>query len=741
MKKISILLFLAGILIAPPTFSATKTWIGADGDLWGDAAKWNPAGIPGTLDDVVIDGFSGTIVINVNVQINTFNVINGSNVAFTSTATRNFVIATGATAFSSISSNSTLTVGDNLGSINFVTEQVNGADLNIDGSLIFTGSGSGGNNRLSCDGGTIIVNGILRYTGGGNTTVGFSLFSPAMLKFSANSLFEMAKNGGSVPNATYDAASLVKITGTTTTGPSFSSTPVYGNIEWNAPGQTAASIVNINLTCNNFDLVNTGGQSINLSSGGTNYVLKVNGNFTSLANTVLDLSSNFASNPVLRVLGSINIGGTVTEGGSGGATIELNGSGNQDISVSGSITNNVDFKMNNPAGATLQTALSLPDVLDLSSGNIATGTFDLTLNNSAPGSIINNSASSYVVTDGAGALIRSIAGATNTYDFPVGTSSNYNLATVSFTAAPAAGTLSARFIAADPGSGGLPYTDAGANGILNSVCPQGYWRIDGGVGGTYDLDLTSTGFACITAIADARILRRTTGAATWNDPNSAGNGTHVIGSGDIARRDGFAGFSEFGLAQGVDALPVELVRFGAHASGPTNTIGWVTALEKNLEMFEIERSNDVQNGKTWLSIGQMEPGRKASSSANSGQSYRFEDLRPAPVSYYRLKIKNTDGSFDYSDIVSVLRQKGRLAITSFYPVPASNVLNMTFSASENDTVQLQLIDIGGKTVYTQILKEASDSNTIQIDLRNLTPGVYYLRLDDGRETVVEKIAK
>ena len=65
---------------------AQKYWTGSAGDgLWNSPTNWNPAGVPGNSDDVVLDNLNGTSVSynvtlpNTSVTINTIRITPNSN--------------------------------------------------------------------------------------------------------------------------------------------------------------------------------------------------------------------------------------------------------------------------------------------------------------------------------------------------------------------------------------------------------------------------------------------------------------------------------------------------------------------------------------------------------------------------------------------------------------------------------------------------------------------------------------
>ena len=97
--------------------------------------------------------------------------------------------------------------------------------------------------------------------------------------------------------------------------------------------------------------------------------------------------------------------------------------------------------------------------------------------------------------------------------------------------------------------------------------------------------------------------------------------------------------------------PVELVSFNAKVRNNVVLLDWKTATEVNNYGFEIERSQTSNvKGQNWEKIGFV----NGHGNSNSPKEYSFEDSKLSNNSYqYRLKQVDNDGSFAYSNIVSV----------------------------------------------------------------------------------------
>ena len=109
------------------------------------------------------------------------------------------------------------------------------------------------------------------------------------------------------------------------------------------------------------------------------------------------------------------------------------------------------------------------------------------------------------------------------------------------------------------------------------------------------------------------------------------------------------------------ALPVVLSPLkSAYANGVTN-LTWATEQESNSNYFEIERSAD---GNNFAAIG------KVFSNGNSNKltAYKFDDVKAnAGVNYYRLRMVDKDGRYQFSNtVLENVNIKG-LFVTAVYP--------------------------------------------------------------------------
>ena len=181
-----------------------------------------------------------------------------------------------------------------------------------------------------------------------------------------------------------------------------------------------------------------------------------------------------------------------------------------------------------------------------------------------------------------------------------------------------------------------------------------------------------------------------------------------------------------------DALPVELTSFTATAKSSSVELNWQTATEVNSYGFEIQRIRNEELGiRNWEKIGFVQ----GSGNSNSPKEYSFVDSNPATEkSFYRLKMIDIDGSFEYSDIVEV---SFNLTLSTFelfqnYPNPFNPETVITYQLPVSSFVTLRVFDVLGKEVVT-LVNEVKDAgqHKIKFDASKISSGVYFYSLQTG----------
>jgi extracellular elastinolytic metalloproteinase len=96
-------------------------------------------------------------------------------------------------------------------------------------------------------------------------------------------------------------------------------------------------------------------------------------------------------------------------------------------------------------------------------------------------------------------------------------------------------------------------------------------------------------------------------------------------------------------------------------------------------------------------------------------------------------IMDTDATTPTKDLPTALSK------VEFYPNPVSNILNLDIVASKITSVNITIVQIDGKNIYSEIVKIGQGANSKQIDLSNVPSGVYLINILDGESLTSKKL--
>lgn len=188
----------------------------------------------------------------------------------------------------------------------------------------------------------------------------------------------------------------------------------------------------------------------------------------------------------------------------------------------------------------------------------------------------------------------------------------------------------------------------------------------------------------------------------------------------------------FDLTGTATPLPVTLISFSAKkAAENQNLLTWITTDEKNFDRFDVERS---KNARSFEVIGTV----KAKEGKTTSMSYyHFSDTRASGDQYYRLKMIDLDGTYQYSKIIAVGNSVENPVVGNFYPNPASENVHVDIYATEAGSWNLTCFDLTGKVVHAESRVLAKGMNTVILNKRS--QGVHLIRFDNGKTSAVRKL--
>ena len=183
--------------------------------------------------------------------------------------------------------------------------------------------------------------------------------------------------------------------------------------------------------------------------------------------------------------------------------------------------------------------------------------------------------------------------------------------------------------------------------------------------------------------------------------------------------------------QNSSSLAVEYTSFIVYEQLGKAELRWETQQEIGSDHFLIERSVD---GQVFEQIGRV-PARGTNS------EYAFTD-RHSPVGklYYRLKEIEIDGSYSYSEVRTVNIKTGMSL--KLMPNPVGALMEVEIGVVGKGDYLLELMDMRGRVLQIREGNLSSQSKkTFQLSTKNLSAGVYVIRLQADELILYKKVVK
>ncbi len=417
---------------------------------------------------------------------------------------------------------------------------------------------------------------------------------------------------------------------------------------------------------------------------------------------------------ILTVNGTLTVGDTFTNAGNfvvGGNFIN-NGVyiDNESTKFNGSSAQTMPaaeynkLEIDNSAGISLDGASSVKTSLTLTDGVITTTSVNLlTLKNGC--SLSGGSNTAYV--DGPLAKIGS-----DDFVFPTGDAGRW--ARIGISNLSASETFTAEYTAATPND------NTNYSTPLTKVSDNEWWELDR-TGSTVSADVSlyweDSKWSGIGNMDSLRIVRYNT--SQWDIVSGSMSHTGIAdlnsvqqGSLSVSGVSAFGAFTFGTTDDTLNMLAVKLLNFSWNKGTKGIVLSWNTASESNNYGFWVQRSVDLCS---WENTGFV----LGCGNSNQLQKYTFIDYHPNSLNYYRLKIVNYNGGFEYSSILCASLKKAIQLLV--YPNPAKRYINIK-GIDTKDIKEGFLISSGGRLV------QLIDCNQSKIDISTLESGHYFILL-------------
>jgi len=185
-------------------------------------------------------------------------------------------------------------------------------------------------------------------------------------------------------------------------------------------------------------------------------------------------------------------------------------------------------------------------------------------------------------------------------------------------------------------------------------------------------------------------------------------------------------------------VDVKLSSFTAIRSGSNGLLTWISETEINSSYFEIERSDDAIK---------FENRGRVNSAGNSSvaKTYNFTDPlnTSSKVVYYRLKMYDINGKFNYSKIIAI-KLNGAMSTESFsvYPNPFINDIKVKLTSQEDVMATFRILSFDGKEVLSRKVSVQKGENIVVLkDFGTIALGNYILEVTTATDKFINKIMK
>jgi hypothetical protein len=162
-----------------------------------------------------------------------------------------------------------------------------------------------------------------------------------------------------------------------------------------------------------------------------------------------------------------------------------------------------------------------------------------------------------------------------------------------------------------------------------------------------------------------------------------------------------------------------------------------TATEVYCFGFEVERRGNAICDQ-WTKIGFVH----AKGNSNSMSSYSFKDALDKPGKYYyRLKLIDNNGQYDYSNIMTIeFISPLRYELAQNYPNPFNPTTTIRFDVPNSSQITLKVYDILGKEIATLVdEKKEPGSYQVQFGRGNISSGIYIYQMHSNNYVQTRKM--
>jgi hypothetical protein len=183
-------------------------------------------------------------------------------------------------------------------------------------------------------------------------------------------------------------------------------------------------------------------------------------------------------------------------------------------------------------------------------------------------------------------------------------------------------------------------------------------------------------------------------------------------------------------------LDNNVLAFKGAINNSITRLDWTIAQNKDVSYFEVERSFD---GRFFEFVNRTDADPEQAQSASYTVYDDLTHLSLQPAVYYRLKLKNANGSISYSKIIRI-PYGSVVTRMSIAPNPVHDMMQVTINTANKNVMELCMYDMSGKAIRKIKTDLQSGVNVVTVDnLSTLQNGMYLVVVSAGNEVYRERI--
>ena len=174
----------------------------------------------------------------------------------------------------------------------------------------------------------------------------------------------------------------------------------------------------------------------------------------------------------------------------------------------------------------------------------------------------------------------------------------------------------------------------------------------------------------------------------------------------------------------------------AKYSNKVTSLSWEVDNNSAAIYYEIQRSDD---GNDFTTIGRVD-----ASAVSGATKYTYIDKETGygKNKFYRVRMITRGSMRYYSNVENVLVDSKAVLVGTINPNPVVNDFNVNIMLSGNNTINVRVVDQGGKVVYNNKYSGHSGENKIVVsNMNRVKAGVYIVEMSVENEIIREKIIK